>query len=339
MVKKVLFIQLAASSFIKKDEEILRKHFDVKPFLFKHRKGFGLIPELFRETFFILKNIYKSQFIYIWFADFHAVIPAIISRLFGKKCVIVIGGVDAAFDRKLKYGTQTKLLGKISLKISTHLASLLLPVTNYTYRQLLQNVSPRLASKSAIVHNCFDQKFEYQNNEPEKRENIISVCLAGTVKTLQVKGIDFLLEVAAMLPLKHFVIVGLHGEAKKWVMTNKTSNVEVVEPVPHSELLKYYKKAAVICQFSRHESFGVALLEGIASGCFPVGHQIGGIAEILEGSAGLLINQLDVSMASNAIQEAFGKSGAEQRALAHGLIEKFSCKKREHHLCSLLQNH
>lgn len=338
MKKKILFIQLTASSFIRKDEELLKKHFDVQVFCFKHRKGIRIIPELFRQLIFLLKNLPEAKLVYVWFADFHAVLPVLTAKLFGKKSVIVIGGVDAAYDPVLKYGTKNKLAGRFSLYISTFLASRLLPVTSHTKNQLLQHVSPRLENKTTVVHNCFDQSFNTAETKSQHRKGVISICLAENLKTLRVKGIDFLLQVAKSMPDTTFTIVGIHGEALQWVRQHMPANVQVFEPVPHSTLLKHYQSAAVICQFSRHESFGVALLEGIAAGCFPVGHQTGGIAEILSGSAGILIHQLDVAAARKAILEALEKTETEQQDLAQKLVQKFACENRENQLIHLLMN-
>lgn len=337
MKKKILFIQLTASSFVRKDEELLKKHFDVHVFCFKHRKGIRIIPELIRQLFFLLKGMSKAKLVYVWFADFHAVLPVLTAKLFGKKSVIVIGGVDAAYDPVLKYGTKNKLAGRLSLYISTFLANQLLPVTSHTKNQLLRHVSSRLENKSTVIHNCFDQSFNTAETKSQHRKGVISICLAENLKTLRVKGIDFLLQVAESMPETSFTIVGIHGEALQWVNQHRPSNVQVIAPVPHSMLIKHYHSAAVICQFSRHESFGVALLEGIAAGCFPVGHQTGGIAEILTGSAGILIHQLEVSTARKAILEALEKTETEQQGLAQKLIQKFTCENRENQLIHLLK--
>ncbi|MCA1760486.1 MAG: glycosyltransferase, partial [Bacteroidales bacterium] len=62
----------------------------------------------------------------------------------------------------------------------------------------------------------------------------------------------------------------------------RPQNVELIEQVNHEELEVYYKKAKVYCQFSRSESFGVAIVEAMNFGCIPVVTNVGGMPEIVE---------------------------------------------------------
>lgn len=326
--KKILYIRLVASTFILKDEELLSNHYQVKSFAFQHRKGLQVIKELWRELMFLVRNLRSADFVYVWFADFHAVLPVLLSRVYGKKSILVIGGVDAAYDPDLKYGTKTRLLGRISVHLVTRFAHLLLPVTQHTLNQLIKNINPTLAGKSHIVPNCYDTDFEIRIASTHIRDGVVSVCLADSVKTLFVKGIDFLIQIARLLPDTQFTIIGVQAEAYDWLMERKSANTHLVGPVPQSELREYFMRSKVVCQFSRHESFGLSVLEGIAAGCFPVAHQTGGLAEILASSNGLLIKNLNVDDAVDAIQTACRKSEAEQQHIADTVLVRFSCINR-----------
>lgn len=323
----ILYIKLHSSSFIRKDEELLSKHHRLRIFQFRHTKGFKVIFELLRQLLFLARHIGASDVVYVWFADFHAVLPALMSRIANKKCIIVIGGVDAAYEKEINYGTKTKLLGKISVHLATKMAHLLLPVTQFTYNSLLSNVSSGLASKCSIIYNCFNNA--YSNNVHEIRQNmVITVCLTSTMTTVYRKGVDFYLEVARLMPECSFVVVGVGGPAKKQLEMMAPANVRIIDLVPFAELSQLYKSAKVICQFSRYEAFGVALLEGIASGCFPVGFNKGGTAEILTNGAGLLIESLSTSLAVDAINKALIVSRDEIAVMQQNILSQFTCQRR-----------
>src|SRR5207247_6894113 len=58
-------------------------------------KTFSFFFVLVMQFYFLLFNIYKFKIVFIWFADYHSLLPVFFSRLFNKKCVINIGGYDA----------------------------------------------------------------------------------------------------------------------------------------------------------------------------------------------------------------------------------------------------
>src|SRR5207247_6663142 len=58
-------------------------------------KTFSFFFVLVMQFYFLMFNIYKFKIVFIWFADYHSLLPVFFSRLFNKKCVINIGGYDA----------------------------------------------------------------------------------------------------------------------------------------------------------------------------------------------------------------------------------------------------
>lgn len=333
---KLLFIRHLDASFIRRDEVLLSKNFEVVTFRFAVNKGWGIFPELFHQFLFLVKYLKKSSFVFIWFADFHAVLPVLLAKIFGKKSFVVIGGVDAAFDPILPYGTKTRLIGRLSVNLTCRIADQLLPVSEYTRLQLLKNIDKSLAGKSQLIHNCFDPP----TTPPSavKRENkVLTVCLTDKVKTLFVKGVDFYLEVARELPDLTFTIVGVHGKAKQWLEERKPSNLIVMEPVAHEQMLRIMAETKVICQFSRHEAFGLALLEGIAAGCFPVGINNAGTSEILQHTNAILIQDFNAKLGAQAIENALSKAVIDQQAIKNEVLPRFSCSHRLNKLLSVLQ--
>jgi glycosyltransferase involved in cell wall biosynthesis len=334
-MKNVIFINLTDASFIRLDEAILKEQYRVATFKFKHRRGWKVLLEIIRQFFFMLQNIWKADLIYIWFADFHAVIPSVFARLFGKKLVIVIGGYDAAFDKELHYGAKTRIIGKYSVKTVTSLADLLLPVSNHTLNELLTNYKMNLREKSTVIYNAFNSQFRC--NEPVIKENkVATVCLTNNKKTLFVKGVDFYVQVAARLPEITFQVIGVGGEAKKYLETIRSENVVLIEKVSPDKLKEILCKTKVICQFSRHEAFGVALLEGISCSCFPVGYDHAATKELLANDNGILIKAMDINEAADAIRIALLKEKKEVDFIKSFITDKFSSENRKEQIKNVL---
>ena len=332
-IKKVIFIKLLNSSFIKTDELILSERYDVKTFQFKSTKGIHIIKELFLEFFFMLHHIWSTDVVYIWFADFHAVIPTLIGRLFGKKVVIVIGGVDASFVKEFNYGVKTRLVGRISLFLSTTFATNLLPVTKFTYNNLLQNVSSTLDSKCKIIYNCYNDIFNC-TRVYSREQNIVTVCLSSSKVTTLIKGVDFYISLAKELPDLNFYVVGVEGEALAYLKSISSNNVILLPKITQKEMKELFCTSKIVCQFSRHEAFGVALLEGISSGCFPIGYNYGGTKEILIDELGILIKDLDVNEGVRAIKEGLKKTHEDINPIKKSIDQRFMIDVRRRKLIS-----
>lgn len=108
------------------------------------------------------------------------------------------------------------------------------------------------------------------------------------------KGILVLLE--AFLRMRRetrLIIVGKGPEerkAKRFVRTQRMENVELVGYVTEKNLPKFYRTADVICFPSlQDESFGIVLLEAMASGKPVVASDIPGYREVLRGELGRLL--------------------------------------------------
>jgi glycosyltransferase involved in cell wall biosynthesis len=335
--KKILFINLVDASFIRMDERILRGHFQVKTFKFKHRKGWRLIPEIFREFIFVLFNISKVDIVFVWFADYHAVIPTILGRMFGKKVVTVIGGYDAANEPELNYGVKTRLLGRLSAPVAMRLATHLLPVTRFTFNDMLKNFGGKLENKSTVIYNCFNDIFKCEI-EKERSDQVVTICLAHSKITVVRKGVDFYVELARKMPDIEFYVVGVTSGAKDFLENSKLDNVKLIEKIPQQELKELLCRSKVICQFSRYEAFGIALLEGISAGCYPVGLDYGGTSEILENDLGLKIDTLDIDQGKKAILEALQKNIHEVIPIQKDIEKRFTVEVREKLLVDYLKN-
>jgi hypothetical protein len=81
---------------------ILEKHFEVKAI------DFGFFA---KNPLSFLGNIYRTIIgvtcadgVFIWFADFHVLLPIILSKCQWRKTIVVIGGYKVAKVPEIEYG-------------------------------------------------------------------------------------------------------------------------------------------------------------------------------------------------------------------------------------------
>jgi len=98
MKPKILFVCPTFSSFIQNDLDILRRHFDVRV---AHYQGKKRMLKFLIET---LKGVLWSDLTFSWFADVHAFVAVLVSRIFRKKSIVVVGGYEVAKVLEVKEG-------------------------------------------------------------------------------------------------------------------------------------------------------------------------------------------------------------------------------------------
>ena len=73
--------------------------------------------------FLSIKFIFKSYYLICWFNDYHSFFPLLISNLFMKKTILIVGGYDAIVDKKSKHGLFYKkglrtIIGKLNYMLA-----------------------------------------------------------------------------------------------------------------------------------------------------------------------------------------------------------------------------
>ena len=103
---------------------------------------------------------------------------------------------------------------------------------------------------------------DYGKYQARTKENF--VLFVG--RLAKQKGIDYPIQAANELPDIKFEVAGT-GEEEKRIKSCLPENVELLGFVPHEQLVDLYARAPILCLPSVAETFGLVILEAMASGC------------------------------------------------------------------------
>ncbi|MDW8040703.1 MAG: glycosyltransferase family 4 protein [Nitrososphaerota archaeon] len=319
---KILFVYYKLASFVRSDLEILRRHFDVKE----------LEIPTFRNPFNILKLFLwtaRVDLVYTWFAGTNAFFAVLFSKLLRKKSLVVIGGYDVAYVPEIGYGSLLSPLERVKVKFVLRHASMVLPVSKSTAKEMLRVANPK---KFEIVYNGVNVEMFKPLSE---KENLVITVANITEATIKKKGLDIFVKTAAYLPETQFVLIGKYDDSIQHLRKITGSNVVFAGYLPNEALLTYYRRAKVYCQLSAHESFGVALAEAMACGCVPVVTKRYALPEVV-GDTGFYVPYNNPKATAEAIQKAL-KSNKGEKARER-IQRKFSLKTREEKLVKQITN-
>lgn len=289
-----------------------------------------MISEQVKLKTFLLLNIWKFDSIYCWFADYHSFLPFLFGKIFGKRTFLVLGGYDVASIPSFNYGSYSKTIRTFCARNSMKMATMNLAVSNYVKKEALK-IDPDINIELCYIG------VDSQNFYPSStiKENIIlTVGNIDSLQRLKIKGIDFFCEVASKLPEYKFVIVGMSNRAKNY-LKNIPENLQIFRSIEHNELLQYYQKAKVYCQFSVIESFCVALVEAMLCGCIGIVTNVGALAEVI-GDDGFVIENKTVNSAEEMIKKVINLDSEIGLKAFKRIKDKFSFEKRELKLLNLI---
>lgn len=326
MDERVLFVYTHPSTFVKGDLAILKRSFRVDKYHFKNNPKHLLPISLAKQLLFLLVNIWRYRHVYIWFADYHSLLPVLFCKITGRDSWLVIGGYDVVRDRKFKYGSFYKPLRACFTINSIKRSSANLCVSKNVLR-VVKSISPK--SQSYLLYNGVELSPAADTNSGE----ILCVALVKTVQAFFIKGIDRYNNLAALLPDLTFNLVGCSCEIFEIAGVKKSKNLNAIPPINHTDLAAYYARAHVYCQLSRRESFSLSLAEAMSFGLIPVISNTGGMPEVT-GEFGYVTDANNLISVSEAVSDALKK---EKNPLHRERVAQiFSIEKREERLISLI---
>jgi glycosyltransferase involved in cell wall biosynthesis len=320
---------------VENDVQILEEDFSVNMYEVNTGKSIGFFFALIKEFYYLLFILPKHKIVFIWFADYHSLLPVFFCRLYGKKVVINIGGYDAD---EILIGNPVSLkekFRKFCVSYSVRHADLLLPVSNVIKKYLETAVS---REKCITAFCCIDtKKFQVSENINEKENLVITVGGGGEFEKEAIrKRLDYFIELGNEFNKRYpqyntkFYAIGHNKNSSTYNYLAKlieSSGVKV-KPMTNSieELIEYYKKASVYMQLSYYEAFGIAQIEAMLYGCIPVSNNGGAIADVV-ADAGFIIENYDNEKYLLTIKNILEKKHeslrekAKQRVLENFTIE------------------
>lgn len=344
---RVVYIKPINTSFIRGDQRILEKYFDVKAIQLNQSNGKLFFAfRLIKLFFFLLFHAPYRDVVFIsWFADYHSAITTFVANLFLKKSVIFIGGQEAISYPELNKGVyRKKIRGKFvkyalrntSLIIANH-KSLIYHENSYynsnnPHIDGVKHYVDGLKTPTEIIYNGIDPTLFRRDESIQKKDNLVlTVGTMNQIGDFYNKGFDLFIEAAKRNQSLEFVLIGLNPNYIQW--TEETYHVSGIRNLkivpsfcPQEVLNQYYNQARIFVQASITEGMPNTLSEAMLLECIPVGSNVNGIPDAI-GEFGVIIEHRSVESLEDCIWDAMKlETGKEARKR---VLELFSFERRE----------
>ncbi|MDZ4701985.1 MAG: glycosyltransferase [Rhodothermales bacterium] len=332
--KRVLFIYLSPASFVRDDLEMLGRRVDLVPFHFdvdRARSAAGLLGLWREQRRWLGRELPGADLVMGWFADYHMVLPVAQARRRGIPVAVALGGYDCLRLPELAYGVFASRWRAPLARYVLRNASLLLPVAEALLcsenqfsawperrRYGLCADAPGVHTPHRVLPTGYVP--ERWPAGPECRApSVCTVGLIDTEQTFRRKGIDLVLEAAALLPDVPFRVVGVTPTMRAWIAGRFAvpPNLTFDGQVPREALVLIYQEASVYLQLSRAEGMPNVLCEAMLCGCIPVASRVFGNPAGV-GDAGFLVDEPTPEAIVPAIRQALAaEAGRREQARRH----------------------
>ena len=254
------------------------------------------------------------------------------ARFFGKRSIIVVGGVDVAREPGLNYGMFLNPWKSVLVRYALRNASRVL-VVDETLRLEINERIAGAGKNIRYVPTGYDTDF--WTPKGGKRSEVLTVAVVLNESRVRLKGIDTLIKAARNLPRLQFKVVGVRPQAVQQL--NPPRNMHFYEAVPRSDLLAYYRHAQVYCQPSRREGLPNTLCEAMLCECIPVATTVGGIPSAV-GKTGFLVPPDDPIALTKAITMALKAPQRKGKEARRRIVRDFPVERREKALEELISD-
>ena len=317
---KILFVCPYFSSFIQQDLDLLKKHFDVR---IGHYTGLMSIPK-------ILKGVLWSDLTFSWFADTHAFWAVLLSKIFKKKSIVVVGGFEVAKVPEINYGLMRSPLSTRRVKYVLENADKILTVDDSLKTDAIGNTGVNGKNILTVPTGYDSSKWKCDG----KKENLVITVGYVNWSVVKRKGFETFVKSAEYVPNTKFALIGKHIDSSiDYLNSISPSNVEFTGFVSDNELLEWYRKAKVYCQLSRYEGLPNALCETMLCECVPVGTRYCGIPTAI-GDTGFYVPYGDPETTAEAIEKALKSDNG--KTVRERVKKMFPFEKREKKLKQII---
>lgn len=317
----------------------------------KHKNQF-LIQSFYRYDIQILKELgynvvlcntfwpflcfWKYHFSFIYFYRY-GLVPAFLSRLFGKK-VYFTGGIDY-LDPDFATPKQRRIQAfffKLCNLFSTK-SILVSTADEQNIRQIYNGKLPK--NCSLCFHGIEIEQFRFDGDFATKENQFCSIAWMGKMDNVFRKGIDLSIdlfsEIVKLQPDSKLILAGYEGIGSQYVrekierlgLTKKCFYIGTVDENRKIELMK---QSRYYFQLSKYEGFGIAAVEALAAGCVVIHSGKGGLRDAV-GDFGCQVNidqKIDVREMVAAAQNELKNEEKLRRGIAYA-CEKFSITQRK----------
>ena len=307
----LIYVTPRRSSFSSADMQMLGEHYRVVTNAYEWWRQDYLTPLFYlRQLVFLLWYIPKAQAIVVSFGGYWALLPALLGKLFGVPCYIILNGTDCTALPEIGYGLLRKSYTRYLCGLSYRWATKLLPVSESLIssenryidpqqpsKQGVRHYYPALATPTVVLPNGVDPEFwQTPDTAAKEPKSFISVMLAGQYL---LKGGELIVSAAAALPGCTFYIAGTDAPAQ---LTQCPPNVHFLGLLSPEELRSYYQRSQFSLQPSASEGFGLSVCEAMACECIPLVSMVNSLPELV-GDCGLYLQQRNAQLLQQLIQE------------------------------------
>lgn len=258
------------------------------------------------ESIIKLNKIYKNKnydivHAHLFFAHFHTAL----SLIFNKKIRKVVTFHNLGFDEC----PANSLIKKIRKKIE-ELCVKTFDLKTAVSKAVKEHYSSHLNLKNVeIINNSFPiANFKKYKTKKEKFDSF-TILTPG--RFVPIKGHKYLLEAIKLINERNlnlnFLIIGdgpLKDSIKK--ETERISNINILDALPHNELMILYKNVDLIVIPSIHEAFGLVVGEAMIMETPIIATKVDGIIEIIENrKEGLLVEPANPKELADAIEKMY----------------------------------
>ena len=266
----------------------------------------------------------------------HTIPAVLLNYLFNKPLCIIAGGWDVANVPEIKYGGMQGGSRTVIGRWLLSRASKVIAVSKSNRQEIINNGKVH-HSKVKLIYNAVS--VTNQGCLMERKDQVLTVGEINEDTFLR-KGLDSFIDVAHRLPKTSFIHIGKWTDKNGKPCTNMINYVKKISPpniryigyVNRKELEQYYKESKVYLQLSRHEAFGISVVEALKGGCYPIVSNCYALPEII-GDFGYIVKEHIVDEAVEIIKTILRSDYTKFKPAAH---LKFSIKERKKNFMKIL---